>query len=301
MKRILSVALAIATLIGLSTNGPAANAAGATSPAGKAVYLYHTEFEAPSGTMSDSKTFKFETINASFDFDISAVPTGTAIKIGLDETSGKSLTIDQGCCVIGGIDGVSEVSGVSYGGGVWEHKKADGERIANLKFYNSYSEFKDGKYAGLIGKLTASAWVQIGDAAKVALNSLNAKNFKLGFSFKTFGLKYVTPKNYSKLWFEGMWDSTTPPAVGAKLKFTPPTVSYLLPGSKKAIRVTKSFGSSFAAYNNDTQYYQESKNNLLEITGTGAHVYTDTGIYLPNKLKQGTVFTAAPLKLQIVK
>lgn len=303
MKRILFAATLLLTFIG-STSVEISASAATPAVAGTSSYIYHTEFVSKTGTMSDTKTLRFDMLMASFDYDMSAVADGTHIKFGLEETTGKITKVGTGCCVIGGVDGVREQGGVSYGGGVWEHDKSAGETMANLKFYNNYEEFNDSKYTGLIGKLSAKAWVQIGDAPKVWLSSANAKNFSVGFGFKSFGQKFTVPAGYSKLWYEDFWVSTKSPASGVSLTYTEPKLSVLLPKARapKALKIKPFGGISFSAYKDATPYYYvEAVDGILTIGQDGCTVSTDVGYNLPSSYKAGTVISATKSSINLKK
>ncbi|WP_296648458.1 hypothetical protein [Rhodoluna sp.] len=277
------------------------NAAQAATPvAGTESYRYVATLSTGSASMNDTGTLKFDNVTAEFNYDISAVPVGTHIEFSLSATGTKSLTVDKGCCVIGGIDGTREMLGVSYGGGVWEHTKIAGEQIANLRIINTYNEFLDSKYKGLLGRLTAATTVKIGDQEPVAVTSENSTNYKISFGFKTYGKSFVVPAHLTKLWLETQWSPKGAIAKGTVLTFTDPKIQIFNATTKKSTNFAfknHGFGLSLTAYNNTTNYFQERVGNKLTVTQAGATVYMDQGIYLPTNLPVGSKITTGTFKI----
>lgn len=292
-----AVALLIATLFIAVTGIPATAAA---AVAGTETYLFHSYINNGTAATSDTTTLRFMGAEASFDYDISTVPVGTEIEFKLELTAAKPLTVGMGCCVQGGIDGTWEQSGVSFGGGVWSHTKADGEKVANLKIFNRYDEFLDGKYKGLFGKVTAKTSVKIGDAEPIALSSANASKFKLNFEFATYAKSYKVPKNLSQLWLETMWSPKGKIAKGTTLTYSDPKITIKSAKTKKSSTfkiVNHGFSLSLAAYNDATSYYQEGVGTKLNVTQDGATISIGQGIYLPISTPVGSQITVSPFKV----
>ena len=157
---------------------PAMPASAATPVAGKETYLYHSYVNNGTNSASDTATLKFMGVEAAFNYDISSVAVGTELQFALEVTGSRTLTVGTGCCVQGGIDGVWEQQQVSRGGGVWTHIKGEGEKVANLKIFSIYDEFLNGKYKGLLGKLTSKTTVKIGDSAPITVTKANSTGYK---------------------------------------------------------------------------------------------------------------------------
>ncbi len=289
--------IALATILAILPSTPAV---AATPVAGTESYRYIATLSTASTSMADTATLKFDSVTAEFNYDISAIPEGTQIDFTLAAVGGKPLTVDTGCCVIGGIDGKWEQMGVSYGGGVWGHKKIAGEKIANLRIINAYNEFLDSKYKGLFGKITLSTSVKIGDAAPIAVTAANSTNYKLSFGFKTYSKTFVVPAHLTKLWLETQWSPKAAVAKGTVLTFTDPKVQIFNALTKKTSNFAfknHGFGLSLTAYNNDNSYYQERVGNKLTVSQAGATVYMDQGINLPANLPVGSKITTSTFKI----
>lgn len=279
---------------------PAAAALAATPVAGTESYRYIATLSTGSNSMSDTASLKFDNVTAEFNYDISAVPVGTNVEFALKANSEKPLTVDNGCCVIGGTDGNWEQMGASYGGGVWSHTKIAGEKIANLRIINTYNEFLDSKYKGLFGKLTLSTTAKIGDQAPIEVTSANSANYKLSFGFKNYGKSFVIPSHLTKLWLETQWSPKAAIAKGTVLNFTDPKISIFNSKTKKSSNfafANHGFSFSFTAYNDATKYYQERVGNKLTVGQAGATVYMDQGITLPATLPVGSKITTGSFKI----
>lgn len=292
--------MALATITSLIMLLGALPASAATSVAGTETYLFHSYISNGTNSIADTSKLRFMGVEAAFNYDISGVPSGTEVQFKLEVTGSKPLTVGTGCCVQGGIDGQWEQSGVSYGGGEWSHVKADGEKTANLKIYNRYDEFLDGKYKGNLGKLVAATTVKIGDAQPVALSKVNAQNFKITFEFATYAKTFTVPKQMTKLWIETMWSPKSAVAKGTVLTYTDPKITIKNAKTKKSSNfkiVNHGFSLSLAAYNNDTNYYQEGVGNKLTVTQDGATISIGQGVYLPTSTPVGSVITVSPFKV----
>ncbi|MEY3889399.1 MAG: hypothetical protein RI931_521, partial [Actinomycetota bacterium] len=165
---------------------PSTTALAAAPVAGTETYLFHSSIVNGTNAATDNSAMKFIGVEATFNYDISAIAVGTEMQFSLDATAGKTLTVGQGCCVQGGIDGTWEQQNISSGGGVWTHTKAEGEKVANLKINNRYDEFLDGRYKTLLGKLTAKTTVKIGEAAPVDVTKANSTGYKLTFEYASY-------------------------------------------------------------------------------------------------------------------
>ncbi len=265
------------------------SSASAAAPAATVWSRYHVSIAAVNGSATDSSSLKFEGIETGFDFDISAVPTDTKISFGLEETSGKNLTVGTGCCVTANIDDDKTMPSVSWGGGTWDHMKLAGEKVAHIRFINNYDEFKDGKYVGKLGAIPAHAWVQIGAADKVVVNSSNSQKYYLTYEFMSYSKTLTVPAKYSQLWVETMWDAKATVAKGKLVSFKAPSFTIKAPGGKtsKVLKYTVGrLGLSLAAYTDAK--YQEAKGSSLTVENDGSHVYANWGAYLANGLKAGS-------------
>jgi hypothetical protein len=279
---------------------PSTAAMADTPVAGTESYRYISTLSTGGTSMSDTATLKFDSVTAEFNYDISAVPDGTNVEFTLSASGSKPLTVDTGCCVMGGIDGKWEQMGVSYGGGVWGHTKTAGEKVANLRLINTYSEFLDSKYKGLFGNLTLNTTVKIGNQPPVEVTAANSANYKLSFGFKTYSKTFIVPAHLTKLWLETQWSPKSPVAKGTVLTFTDPKIQIFNAKTKKTNNFAfknHGFGLSLTAYNNDTNYYQERVGNKLTVGQAGATVYMDQGIYLPTNLPVGSKITTSTFKI----
>ena len=280
------------------TAAPSAQAA--MPVAGTETYLFHSYVVNGTNTASDTAAMKFMGIEASFNYDISTVAVGTELKFALGVTGAKKLTVGTGCCVQGGVDGTWEQFGVSSGGGVWTHVKAEGEKVANLKIYNRYDEFLDGKYKTLFGKLTAATTVQIGDANPVAVSKSNSTGYKITFEYASYTKTFTVPKQLTKLWVETMWSPKAAVAKGTVLNYTDPKISIKNSKTNKTSAfkiVNHGFSLSLSAYNNETNYYQEGVGTQLTVTEDNATVSIGQGIYLPTSTPAGSKVTVSPFKV----
>jgi hypothetical protein len=279
---------------------PSTSALAATPVAGTETYLFHSYIVNGTNSASDSAAMKFMGLEASFNYDISALAAGTELQFTLDATSTKTLTVGTGCCVQGGVDGTWEQQNVSTGGGVWRHTKAEGEKVANLKIYNRYDEFLDGKYKSLLGKITALTTVKIGEAAPVEVTKSNSTGYKLTFEFASYSKTFTVPKQMTKLWVETMWKPKSAIAKGTELRFTDPKISIYDSKTKKSRAFTfknHGFSFSFAAYNDSNSYYQEAEGATLKVTQANATVYAGQGINLPSSTPVGSKITISPFKI----
>ena len=280
------------------TASPSAQAA--TPVAGTETYLFHSYVVNGTNTASDSAAMKFMGVEALFNYDISGVVVGTEMKFALDVTGGKKLTVGPGCCVQGGVDGTWEQFGVSSGGGVWTHVKAEGEKVANLKIYNRYDEFLDGKYKSLLGKLTAVTTVQIGDANPVAVSKSNSTGYKITFEYASYSKTFTVPKQLTKLWVETMWSPKSPVAQGTTLRYTDPKISIYNSKTKQSkpfAFANHGFSFSLVAYNDSNSYYQEAVGTVLTVEQANAKVSAGQGIYLPTSTPAGSKITISPFKI----
>lgn len=275
-------------------------ASAATPVAGTETYLFHSYINNGTNSNTDTAKMRFMGVEATFDYDISALAAGTEVEFKLEVTGSKTLTVGTGCCVQGGIDGVWEQSGVSFGGGAWSHTKADGEKVANLKIFNRYDEFLDGKYKGLLGKLTAKTTVKIGEADPIVLSTSNASKFKITYEYATYGKTFTVPKQMTQLWLETMWSPKAKISKGTVLTYTDPKISIKNSKTKKTSNfkiVNHGFSLSLAAYNNDTNYYQEGVGNKLTVTENGATISIGQGVYLPTATPVGSVISVSAFKV----
>jgi hypothetical protein len=295
LKKLLAAAIASAFML---TGILPASAASAVP--GTETYLFHSSINNGTNTISDTASLKFMGVEAEFDYDISGVAIGTELQFSLELTGSRNFTVGTGCCVSGGIDGVWEEQQVSRGGGVWTHVKAEGEKVANLRIYNRYEEFLDGKYRGLIGKVTASTKVKIGDAAPMPVDSKNSSKYKLTYEFATYARTFTVPKQMTKLWVETMWSPRSQVAKGTVLTYTEPKIAIRNAKTKKTSNfkiVNNGFSLSMMAYNNDTGYFQERKGLKLSVTQAGATVSIGQGIYLPASTPPGSTITVSRFKV----
>lgn len=279
---------------------PSTSALAATPVAGTETYLFHSYIVNGTNAASDNSAMKFIGVEADFNYDISAIAVGTEIQFSLDVTSTKKLTVGQGCCVQGGIDGVWEQQSISSGGGVWTHTKAEGEKIANLRINNRYDEFLDGRYKSLLGKLTAKTIVKIGEAAPIAVTKSNSTGYKLIFEYASYSKTFTVPKLMTKLWVETMWAPKSTLAQGTELSFTDPKINIYDSKTKKTKAFTfknHGFSFSFVAYNNSNNYYQEAEGTTLKVAQANATVSAGQGIYLPTSTPVGSKITVLPFKI----
>lgn len=279
---------------------PSTQALAATPVAGTETYLFHSYVNNGTTSIADTSTSKFMGVEASFDYDISGVATGTQIEFKLDLTGSKPLTVGTGCCVQGGIDGVWEQQGASYGGGVWSNTKTEGQKVANLRIYNRYDEFLDGKYKGLLGKVTAKVTVKIGASEPIPVNASNSTKFKLVYEFATYSKTFTVPKNMTKLWVETMWSPKSAVAKGTFLNFTDPKISIYDSKTKKSKPFTfknHGFSFSFVEYNDSNNFYQEANGATLTVTKDKSTISAGQGIYLPTTTPVGSKITISPFKI----
>ena len=298
MTRSRTIIASVLAFLLVLTSSPSAQAA--TPVAGTETYLFHSYVVNGTNTASDSTAMKFMGVEAVFNFDISTVAVGTEVKFALDLTGGKKLTVGSGCCVQGGVDGTWEQFGASSGGGVWTHVKADGEKVANLKIYNRYDEFLDGKYKSLLGKLTAVTTVKIGDADPIVVNKANSTGYKVTFEYASYSKTFTVPKQLTKLWVETMWSPKAAVAKGTVLNYTDPKISIKNSKTNKTSAfkiVNHGFSLSLSAYNNETNYYQEGVGTQLTVTEDNATVSIGQGIYLPTSTPVGSKITISPFKI----
>lgn len=276
------------------------SAQAATTVPGTETYLFHSYIVNGTNSASDSAALKFMGIEAAFNYDISAVAVGTEMTFSLEVSAARKLTVGPGCCVQGGIDGVWEQSGVSSGGGSWTHIKADGEKVANLKIYNRYVEWLDGKYKGIFGKITAKTTVKIGDAPAVVISKSNSTGYKIEFEYASYSKSFTVPKLMTKLWVETMWSPKSPVAQGTELRYTDPKITIYNSKTKKSKAFTfanHGFSFSLVAYNDANNYYQEAVGTLLKVEQANATVSAGQGIYLPTSTPVGSKITISPFKV----
>ena len=289
--------IALATIILLL---PAMPASAATPVAGKETYLFHSYVNNGTNSAIDTATLKFMGVESAFNYDISSVPVGTELLFSLEVTGSRTLTVGTGCCVQGGIDGVWEQQQVSRGGGVWAHTKGEGEKVANLKIYNRYAEFQDGKYKGLLGKLTSKTTVKIGDSAPITVTKSNSTGYKLTYEYATYSKTFTVPKLMTKLWVETMWEPKSPVVKDTVLKYTNPTISIFNARTKKRAAFKypgNGFSFSLVAYNDSTSFYQEAEGNTLKVGHDNATVYAGQGINLPSTLPVGSKISISAFKI----
>lgn len=282
----------------LSSIGTGLPASAATNVPGTSLYVYHASLVNGTNSMRDTKTLRFNSITAEFDYDISAIPSGTNIQISLAVKGKRKLTVDQGCCVLGRVDGVQQELGNSSGGGVWSHTKSDGEKTVRLIIRNTYSEL-DSKYKGNIGKLTAVTKIKIGDAAPVLITKSNSSGYKITFGFNTFGIKFTVPKNLTKLWFETYWTPKSNVSAGTTLTYSNPTVRSQNSRTGKSSNVViknSEFSFSFAAYDQQ-DYYESAVGNKLLVERDGLFIFANQGIDLDHTLPENSTFTATKMKV----
>lgn len=297
MKKNLLRVIALATILFML---PALPASAATPVAGKETYLFHSYVNNGTNSAVDTATLKFMGVEAAFNYDISSVAVGTEMQFALEVAGSRTLTVGTGCCVQGGIDGVWEQQQISRGGGVWTHTKAEGEKVANLKIYNRYAEFLDGKYKGSLGKLTSKTTVKIGDSAPITVTKANSTGYKLTYEYATYSKTFTVPKLMTRLWVETMWEPKSPVLKDTVLKYTNPTISILNAKSKKRTAFKypgNGFSFSLVAYNNSTNYYQEADGNSLKVSQENATVYAGQGINLPATLPAGSKITISAFKI----
>jgi len=286
-------------LLLLTSFGGGLPASAATTVPGTETHVYHASLVNGTNSMSDTKTLRFYSITAEFDYDISTIPSGTPIEISLVVEGKRKLTVGQGCCVFGKVDGVEEELGASYGGGVWFHTKSEGEKTASIRITNVYDEFLDGKYKSNIGKLTAVTKIKLGDAEPVLITKSNSSGYKIAFEFKTFGLNFTVPKNLTKLWFETLWTPKSNVSAGTTLTYSNPTISSFNSKTRKSSKVAikdAEFSLSFAAYDEDS-YYESADGNQLLVERDGLQIYANQGIDLDHRLPVNSRFTATKMKV----
>ena len=291
MKKLLAVATSL--ILALSVG---ASAHAAATPA-EVWYRYHVTVAAVNNAASDSAKLKFEDIETGFDYDISAIPTGTSIQFGLDETSGKNLTVGTGCCVDGNIDDDKTMPGASFGGGVWSHVKQDGEKVAHVRIINTYDEFKDGKYKTPFGKIGAKTWMQIGTAPRVDVTAANSQKYYLKFSLMSYSTSLTIPGKYTKLWAETWWQSKAGLKVGATVSYKAPTFTVKTSAKAKASALkanATALGLSLSAWRESDQKYQDATGSSIKVENDGSKVTANWGAYLPTTLKTGSVVTMIP-------
>jgi hypothetical protein len=279
---------------------PSMPASAATNVAGKETYLFHSYVNNGTNSASDTASLKFMGIEAAFNYDISSVAVGTEVQFALEVTGSRKLTVGTGCCVQGGIDGVWEQQQVSTGGGIWIHTKGEGEKVANLKIYSRYDEFLDGKYKGLLGKLTSKATVKIGDSAPVTVTKSNSSGYKVTYEYATYSKSFTVPKLMTKLWVETMWEPKSPIAKDTVLRYTNPTISIFYSKTKKRSAFKypgNGFSFSFVAYNDATSFYQEAEGGTLKVGQDNVTVSAGQGINLPSTLPVGSKVTISAFKI----
>lgn len=297
MKKNLVRLIALVTALLLLPSMPAS---AATPVAGTETYLFHSYINNGTNSASDTATLKFMGVEATFNYDISTVAIGTEMQFALEVTGPKSLKVGMGCCVQGGIDGVWEQQPVSMGGGVWTHTKGEGEKVANLKIYNRYEEFLDGKYKGQFGKLNAKTTVKIGNSAPIYVTKSNSTGYKLTYEYATYSKTFTVPKLLTRLWVETMWSPKSPVAKDTVLKYTNPTISILNAKTKKRTAFKypgNGFSFSLVAYNDANSFYQEAVGNTLKVGQDNATVYAGQGINLPSNLPAGSKVTISSFKI----
>lgn len=295
LKTFMAALLAVLVSFALTPSAQAASAVPGTE-----TYLFHSYIVNGTNVASDTAAMKFMGIEAAFNYDISAVAVGTEMKFALAVTGAKKLTVGPGCCVQGGVDGTWEQFGVSSGGGVWTHVKAEGEKVANLKIYNRYDEFLEGKYKGLLGKLGAVTTVKIGDADPIAVSKANSTGYKVTFEYASYSKTFTVPKLMTKLWVETMWSPKSPVAQGTTLRYTDPKISIYNSKTKKSKAfafANHGFSFSLVAYNDSNSYYQEAIGTVLTVEQADAAVSAGQGIYLPTSTPVGSKITISPFKI----
>lgn len=295
LKKILVPAL---TLVMAITSISSANAG--TTVKGVETYLFHSEISNGTNSATDSSVFRFMGVEASFNYDISSVEVGTEMQFTLELTSQAPLTVGRGCCVFGGVDGIQEQQQVSTGGGIWTHIKAEGEKVANLRIYNRYDEFLDGKYKGLLGKVTAVTQVKIGDADPLTVSSANSSDYKVTYEFATYARTFTVPKQVKKLWLETMWSPSSQVSAGTVINYIEPKIKIKNSRTKKATTfkiINHGFSLSLAAYNDEEGFYDEGKGTQLTVTRANSKVSIGQGIYLPITTPVGSVITVDRFKV----
>lgn len=290
MKKVCAALVALVLLI-----APAA-AAQAATPAVSWV-RYHVLVAAVNGAATDSAALHFGSIETGFEYDISALPAGTQVTFGLAETSGRNLTVGSGCCADGHIDGDTAMPPISSGGGKWEHVTQAGEKTAHVRIINTYDEFQDSNYKALFGKLSAKAWVQIGDQDAQTISAANAANYYLQFELDANSTRFVVPAQYNQVWVETFWQSKPDLKAGTSVAFKAPNfVSSAKPGAKATtLRATTGrIGLSLDATTANGAQFQRATGNSLKVKYNNSTVVANWGAYLPKTMKAGSVVTMTP-------
>jgi hypothetical protein len=276
-------------------------AASASTPiGGSATYRFVTTIDNNTSTYSDSAALHFMSLNAVLTYDLAAVPVGTSVVFRLAATSAKPLTIDKNCCVLGGTNGTYDQQGVSTGNGEWTIVKKDGDTTANIKFYNAYDEFKDGKYASLVGPVTLSLTAQIGQASPAAIQPGGLTKFTTTATYATYSRNFTMPKNVTQVWFEDYFDSTSTFAKGTRVQFTQPVISITNSSTKRtSVFAYKNHGFSFSINAHDKNYTfnQSSTTTSFTIQHDGSYIGFDQGIYLPTSTPAGSKILATAFKI----